>query len=69
MFIIFIVTFFNKLFTKNNARNICIAINKIYQIFISVRIFQIKGILIADVGSIIGIYLFKMMVKKILMLI
>ena len=59
MFIIFIVTFFNKLFTKNNARNICITINEIHQIFISVRIFQIKGILIDDVGSIIGIYLFK----------
>lgn len=65
MFIIFIVAFFNKLF-NNNTRNICIIINEIHQIFISVRIFQIKGILIDDVGSIIGIYLFKMMVKKIL---
>ena len=62
------------MFTKNNAKKSCLlsillciiyaTSDKIHQIFTPGRACQIKDILIDSVGSITGVYLFKLLKKR-----
>lgn len=64
------------MFTKNNINNLCLlsiilciiyaTSDEIHQIFVPGRACQLRDILIDSIGSIIGIYLYKLINKKIL---